>query len=375
MTAMTTGHGASVCAAGRTGTAAHPQASTGVRPSRDRRILAAALGSAAVLFLGGCGAGAAPFATPRATASAAPTSALVPPPGAATGPAGGTTTYPLTITDDAGRRVTIRSKPRRIISLTLGTDEILPALVAKSRLVGVTAYASDPTMSFVPGEVGGIATFQAANAAQAVALKPDVVFAASYTQPGVIQQLTDAGIPVIEFNTFSSLADIENHITTIAAITDDQGRGQALKAAMQREAAAVQRAVAGRTKPRVVFYSGGYIYGSGTTMDELIRDAGGINAAAAAGIKSWQQVGPEEIVHLNPDIILTDDTGHGDIMQGPAVQKMLADPALQTVTAVKDKAVWGLSGRADSDVSQYMAWDLQDVASILHPHHVRPYTP
>ncbi len=372
MTAMTTGHGMSTCVAGRTGTAARFWAPTGIRPSRDRRILAAILGSAALL-VGGCGVGG-PAATPGAT-SPSSASALVAPPRAAAGPAGGTTVYPLTIIDDAGRRVTIPSKPRRIISLTLGTDEILPALVSKPRLVGVTAYASKPSMSFVTGEVGGISAFQVANAAQAVALKPDVVFAASYTQPGVILQLTHAGIPVVEFNTFSSLADIEGHVTTIAAITDDEARGQVLVAAMQHEAAAVKLAVAGLTKPRVVFYSAGYIYGSGTTMDQLIRDAGGINAAAAAGIKNWQQVGPEEIVHLNPDIILTDDAGSGDIVRGPAVQQMLADPALQGVAAVKDRAVWGLSGRADSDVSQYMAWDLQDVASILHPHHVHPYAP
>lgn len=364
MTAMTSGHGASACAAGRIGRGARP---------RSARLVAA-LGSFALL-LSACGSGGPAPVTGASAAAQASGTALTAPPGAAAGPAGGTTVYPLTITDDAGRRVTIPARPRRIISLTLGTDEILPALVSRQRIVGVTSYATDPTMSFVGAEVAGITAFKSANAAQAVALKPDVVFAASYTKPGVIQQLTDAGIPVVEFNTFSSLADIEHHIATIARITDDEGRGQALTAAMGSEVAAVRHAVAGQSKPTVVFYSGGYIYGSGTTMDELIRDAGGVNAAAAAGIHSWQQVGPAEIVRLNPDVILTDDSGSGDILQGPAVQKLLADPALQGVTAVKHRAVWGLSGRADSDVSQYMAWDVQDLASILHPGQVRAYRP
>jgi len=374
MTAMTSGHGASVrtAACGATGTSPRAPAA-GSPPAVPLPPRAAAVALATALLLAGCGAAAAqPTATPTHTTASA---SLVAPPGPATGAAGGTTTYPLTLKDDAGRTVTIKARPLRIISITLGTDEILPALVAKSRIVGVTAFASDATMSFAAGEVGGIAQFAKANAEQAIALKPDVVFASSYTAPGVVKQMADAGIPVVEFTGFSSLADIEAHSTTIATISDDQGRGKALVAAMQREVAAVEGAVASQAKPRVVFYSYGTVYGSGTTMDELIRAAGGINAAAAAGIHSWKDVGPEEIVQLNPDVLLTDDSGTGDTFQGAAVQKILADPAYKGVKAVQSKAVWGLSGRADSDVSQYMAWDVQDVASILHPGQVKAYRP
>ncbi len=284
------------------------------------------------------------------------------------------TSYPLTITDDTGRKVTIPHRPTRIVSLTLGTDEILLQMVNPQRVVGVTQYASQPAMSFVADKVGQAAQLASANAEQVIALKPDLVFAADYTKPGVVQQLEQANIPVVEFTTFSSMSDVEKHVQVVANLVGDPAKGQQMVAAMRTELARVAKEVKGLSKPTVVYYSGyGYVAGQGTTVDALIADAGGINAAA--GIQGWKQVGPEELVALKPDIILTDTNGPKDIVQGAQAQKLLTLPALAGVPAVEHRQVWGLSSRAITDVSQYMAWDVQDVASLLHPHHVTAYQP
>jgi iron complex transport system substrate-binding protein len=383
MPAMTTGHGAACAAcaraaATRSARGRDPIAPTGCCPSAraplprpaSRRVRASclALTAAAALLTSACGAA-------SGAASATASSGRAAQPAAASASATpAATAYPLTVTDDTGRSVIIPAAPRRIVSLTLGTDEILAALVGPSRLVGVTTYASDPGSSFVAVRVKGLPGLSA-NAEQVIALHPDVVFAADYTKAGVVQQLTAAGIPVVEFTTFSSLADIEAHIRTIGRIVAAEQPAAQLVAAMDAEVASVQGAVSGQPKPTVVFYSNGYLFGKGTTIDEVIADAGGVDAAAAAGFSGWTQVGPEEIVRLNPDVILTDGATGDDADQGGAAQKILGDPAYKGVTAVQHRAVWELSTRADSDVAQYMAWDVQDVAAILHPGQVRPYTP
>ncbi len=360
-------------------TAGHGGPSAAHMPGRRRtgsRILIALPVSLTLLATAcGAGSGAASRGSGSSSSVSAASTPVAAPSASAASPAG--TTYPLTITDDAHRTVTIAAKPKRIVSLTLGTDEILFSLVSPSRIVGVSSDASDPTMSFVASQVSarpGLARLTA-NAEAVIALKPDLVFAADYTKAGVIQQLTAAGIPVVEFTTFSSIADVEAHVRTMAEITGDPAAGAQIVSDMNQEVATVQKAVAGLNHPRVIYYSGGYLYGAGTTADEVIRDAGGDDAAADAGFKNWTQVGTEELVKLNPDIILTDASGSKDVDQGTAVQKLLNDPALRDVPAVKNRQVWGLSVRAGSDVGQYMAWDVQDFASILHPAHVHLYQP
>ena len=56
-------------------------------------------------------------------------------------------TFPRTITDGAGNKVTLNAKPVRIVSVALVADEMLLALVDPSRLIAVTANSLDPAQS------------------------------------------------------------------------------------------------------------------------------------------------------------------------------------------------------------------------------------
>src|SRR2546430_5718445 len=54
------------------------------------------------------------------------------------------TSFPLTITDDAGVSSTFTASPQRIVSLNPGLTEITFALGAGSRLVAVDTYSDYP---------------------------------------------------------------------------------------------------------------------------------------------------------------------------------------------------------------------------------------
>jgi len=54
--------------------------------------------------------------------------------------------FPLTITDQIGRKVTIETQPERIVSLAPSNTEILFALGLEDKVVGVTDYCDYPKL-------------------------------------------------------------------------------------------------------------------------------------------------------------------------------------------------------------------------------------
>ena len=64
--------------------------------------------------------------------------------------------FPKVLIDQTGRRVVLAHKPERIVAVTLATDEILLALVERSRLLSMTYLAVDERISNVPLEAAAV---------------------------------------------------------------------------------------------------------------------------------------------------------------------------------------------------------------------------
>lgn len=90
-------------------------------------------------------------------------------------------------------------------------------------------------------------------------------------------------------------------------------------------------------KPVVMVCGSGGVYTAATAdmfQHQMVETAGGINAGANLNGK-WANVSAEDIILWDPDyIVLGSSFGVDD------VESVLADPALQTVTAIKNKDVY-----------------------------------
>lgn len=90
-------------------------------------------------------------------------------------------------------------------------------------------------------------------------------------------------------------------------------------------------------KPVVLVCGSGGVYTAATKdmfQHQMVETAGGINAGADLNGK-WANISAEDIILWDPDyIVLGSSFGVDD------VESVLADPALQTVTAVKNKDVY-----------------------------------
>lgn len=271
-----------------------------------------------------------------------------------------TSAFPLTVTDEAGNKNTIQKQPQHIVSVTEGTDEILAGLIPKSELAMVTNFSSDPQYSNVTNFVKGIPQIQDANAETIIAAKPDLVLLASYTNQGIVNQIKQAGIPVYEFTDFTSISSIEKNIKVVGQLLGEGKKSNQLVHSMESKINTISNAVKDKKKLQVLDYSSyGYAAGDNTTVNQMIEMAGGINAAK--GLNGWQKISEEEIVKLNPDVIIVAESDKG------FEKKVLSNSALQNVNAVKNKQVFAINGADLSSVSQYIINGVSDVAHVLYP--------
>ena len=119
--------------------------------------------------------------------------------------------------------------PQQIASVTLGSDEILLDLVGPDRLLGVTYFATDPTISNIADQLDGIAhTDLSGNPEYLISLEADLVILAGYNDPAALDQLQDADVPVFVLADFNTMDDIRANIRLLGQVTGEEERAEAM---------------------------------------------------------------------------------------------------------------------------------------------------
>ena len=234
--------------------------------------------------------------------------------------------------------------PHRIVSVAPSITETLFALGAGDEIVGVTTYDKYPEAAKAKPKIGGYTTPDL----EAILVKhPDLVFMMK-SRPDIAKKLRSAGIDVVELQP-EDLAGIYEEIQTIAGKIEVPERGRALVESIDKEVHSGAAGTAAGRKPTVLFIvgrtpgsiSGLIAVGRGSYLNELIDFAGGTNIFADA-VTPYPQVGLEDIIHLDPDIII--DMGHDEMVsesQKQAVKQLWQK--YNFLRAVKRGAVFPVS--------------------------------
>jgi ABC-type Fe3+-hydroxamate transport system substrate-binding protein len=206
--------------------------------------------------------------------------------------------------DDAGRAVALAGPPRRIVSLVPSLTEVVCALGAASRLVGVTRYCTDPAdvVSRLP-RVGGTKN---PDLARIVALRPDLVLVnTEENRKEDFDRLAAAGLRT--FVSFPrTVAQAADSVERIAAAlgADDEGR------ALATEIRAARREAVARRRPRRVFCpiwrNPWMSFNHDTYAHDVLLCAGAENVCGEAG-ERYPNVDIEEVIAAGPEVILLPD--------------------------------------------------------------------
>ena len=276
--------------------------------------------------------------------------------------------YPVTVTDQAGREVTIEEEPQKLVSGYYISTSLLIALDLDEKLVGIEAKAdtrsiyhlSAPELLGLPS-VGTAKEFDLEGCA---ALEPDLVILPMSLQDtaGTLEEL---GIQALVVNPEDQEL-LSGMISLIGTATNTEGRAQSLLDFTSEQKARLAEALADVETPSVYLAGNSSLLstaGDAMYQSDMIRMAGGVNAAAEITDTYWAEISYEQLLAWDPEyIVLASDADY-------TVEDVLADQNLAECTAVVNGNVYQIPGDAEAWDSPVPSGILGAVwlSSVLHP--------
>ena len=329
------------------------------RPISFSRQLVALL-AALAMVIGACGAS----GTSNPAASLAPataTPALTSSPAAA--PSEAPPAFPVTITDDEGTSVEISAEPEVIVSLTPATTETLFALGLGERIAGKGEdfFLYPPEAEAIPD----VATFDAVDIEEVLALEPDVVFAGGnfFTPPESIERMRELGLTVVVL--YAPTVDtVFEDIKLIGQVSGRAAEAGDIVDRITAEFDAVEAAVAGLERPRLFYEldATGAIYGPAD--DSFL--AGMITLAGADPITTGSpekfDISIERLIEQDPEVILLADAPFG-----VTIEQVAERPGWAELTAVKNGDIRPIDDQTVTRPGPRLFLGLQLLARTIHP--------
>ena len=265
--------------------------------------------------------------------------------------------------------VTIPSKPQRIITASIGHDEIVLALVPRNRLVGVGGATKNATYSNVASLVQDIAEISR-DPETIIAQSPDVIVTSPFFPAEAIEALSKIGIPVVQTELKHDPEARIDSILFMGYIFGEEERALEFAAEVGERYDSLV-AVTGKAEPRprvlaLTQYSDKlWVAGGNSTEGGVIVAAGGINAAEEAGVEENQTTSLEGVIAMNPEVIIIAqpiEFGAEDFRAS-----LFANEALAEIPAIKNDRVHIVEGKHFTTLSYWNIRGAEDLARILWP--------
>jgi iron complex transport system substrate-binding protein len=227
--------------------------------------------------------------------------------------------------------------PRRIVSLNVCADQYLIALADKGQIAALSSNARDPELSAAAEAALGLRVLRRASE-EVLAIRPDLILGYPIG-PNMV-----AGAPPGQWTTLGlasadSYSAILDQIRQVARAVGHPERGERLIARMNRDLAALPKAKRGGVA--AYYQRRGYMTGTGTLVDDLMRRVGLVNLAGKLGKPALAQVPLEAMVAARPDWLIVESGSVAVVDQGT---EMLQHPVLKSVPRISVPQSWTVCG-------------------------------
>ncbi|KMY48370.1 ABC transporter substrate-binding protein [Peribacillus loiseleuriae] len=266
------------------------------------------------------------------------------------------------VTDDLGDKITFDKVPEKVISLQPSNTEILFALGAGEKVVGVTDVDNYPKEA---ADIESVSDSMNINAEKIIALNPDVIIAYTIGDETTLQPLRDAGIPIFVIASAATFEDVYGDIQQIAEVMGVKENGNVIVDTIKNQiAAVVEKTDSINEKKRVYLEISPapeiYTPGKKTFQQEILANAGVTNIFEDQ--EGWIKVSEEEIIKRNPDVITTT----AGFIENPE-QEIKSRTGWDQLTSVKEDKVYYLNEDLMSRPGPRIGEAVELVAKTVYP--------
>lgn len=258
---------------------------------------------------------------------------------------GGTTAIPTpglpvvyTGADGVESRVEVAT---RIVTLSGDMTEIVFALGLGDNIVGADLSSVYPEEARAKPKVGVEFVLVAEGV---LAQTPTVVIGDEDARPlEAIEQIRQAGVPVVIFPRFMGLGAPAEKIRAVAGVLGVGEAGEALAVRVQAEIDDVVARAAGVTeRPRVaLIYQASadttLMLGPNSVMDGLFEAVGAVDVSPAAGADAYVPLSAEALAAGDPEVIVTAERGLERYLGG--IEGFLQLPGVAQTTAGRERRI------------------------------------
>jgi len=236
--------------------------------------------------------------------------------------------FPVTETDMTGTAVSLEEPAEEVVVLDASSAQVFWEIGAEDRVTGMpvedfTAYLEGSE------ERTDVTDGQQVLVERVVELDPDLVVAPNYLGEETLAQLRGAGLAVYQFPLEDSFQAIYTKTELYGHFVGECEAANETVAETRAAVEEVRERVAGRDRPRVLYFFFGFAAGEETFIHDLVETAGGRNVAAEAGITGYVEISEEVVLEQDPEWIVA--PSHAGLPEGEPFTSTTAFQSNQTL--------------------------------------------
>ena len=278
------------------------------------------------------------------------------------------------VIDEGGRRHIFNEKPKRIVSLSYGTDEILTELVDAKRIASYCRWAEDPGITFITKEQDQrVGRKTDGNAEEVLALKPDLVLATTAMSSDIINALDALGLKVYLSSRPKNYEQMRQKVLKLGEAVGEKAKGEELVRKMDERMSKLEAKLSqipdNKRKTVVAFNFLSAMGRKGDLIDSMMNKAHIINGVAQIPTElATGYISKEQVVRVNPDIFFLATWDYDNKHNvDEYVAQIKNDPAYKDVNAIKNNQIKFVSDKYRYVASHHIVDAVEEFAKAVYP--------
>ncbi len=277
-------------------------------------------------------------------------------------------TFPKRVHLPDGDSFELPAAPQRVVLASATVVDFATALIGKERVAALCSHAfTASALAIDPQPWRDVVAHDRFTAEIVLACRPDLVLCNDYNDQQTALALRRAGVPVLVLPGPTTLADCVRSIDVLGQVLGADEKAAGLQADLKQRVQAMQAHATSGVRPRALCFShnptGSWTGGSRTLHHEAMLLAGLDNAAALGGIEGHASISTEQILALDPDLLIVDapiGAGRGSL------QFLRENPTLARLRALVAGRVVELPAALYSAGSHHVVAAAEAIAKASH---------